>query len=294
MEETCKPLFSFGVIADVQYGDKDDNHSEGRVQRYREAPQKLDKAVETFNASKSSLLFVLTLGDIIDGNDTVERTSADFDIVLTSLSMLELPTYHLLGNHCLTLPRERMLQDLQMPDRFYHAELHPGWALVILDTMDISVKWPVGSKNHEEAMTFMHNHPLGEANPQMSEWNGGLGSEQKTWLAHILSDAERQGTHLIVAGHHPLVVGSAPSTHLLWNHEEVAKMLVESPAVALFLNGHYHPGGYAQVGAKHFVTVEAILEAPTGSFAHGIIHVYEKEIEIQGFSTVTSRVLSIE
>jgi hypothetical protein len=24
MEETCKPLFSFGVIADVQYGDKDD------------------------------------------------------------------------------------------------------------------------------------------------------------------------------------------------------------------------------------------------------------------------------
>ncbi len=25
MEETCKPLFSFGVIADVQYGDKDDN-----------------------------------------------------------------------------------------------------------------------------------------------------------------------------------------------------------------------------------------------------------------------------
>jgi hypothetical protein len=31
----------------------------------------------------------------------------------------------------------------------------------------------------------------------------------------------RQGTHLIVAGHHPLVVGSAPSTHLLWNHEEV-------------------------------------------------------------------------
>ncbi len=43
----------------------------------------------------------------------------------------------------------------------------------------------------QEAMTFMHNHPLGEANPQMSEWNGGLGSEQKTWLAHILSDAER-------------------------------------------------------------------------------------------------------
>jgi hypothetical protein len=135
--------------------------------------------------------FVLTLGDIIDGNDTVERTSADFDIVLTSLSMvcietkhnfiwfskhlpfvsiflllesfmtnwlatytlisylevneilflkqfceffclvqLELPTYHLLGNHCLTLPREQMLQNLQMPDRFYHAELHPGWALV--------------------------------------------------------------------------------------------------------------------------------------------------------------------
>jgi hypothetical protein len=62
----------------------------------------------------------------------------------------------------------------------------------------------------------------------------------------------------------------------------------------LLVVGHYHPGGYAQVGGKHFVTVEAILEAPTDSFAHGIIHVYEKEIEIQGFSTVTNRVLSIE
>ncbi len=30
--------------------------------------------------------------------------------------------------------------------------------------------------------------------------------------------SSRQGTRLIVAGHHPLVVGSAPSTHLLWNH----------------------------------------------------------------------------
>lgn len=58
--------------------------------------------------------------------------------------------------------------------------------------------------------------------------------------------------------------------------------------------GHYHPGGYAQVGAKHFVTLEAILEAPTNSEAHGLVHVFDKEIIIEGFGTVTSRQLKLD
>lgn len=50
-----KPLFSFGLIADVQYGDKENGGYEGRGQRYREAPGKLDAAVTAFNGRKEDL-----------------------------------------------------------------------------------------------------------------------------------------------------------------------------------------------------------------------------------------------
>lgn len=58
--------------------------------------------------------------------------------------------------------------------------------------------------------------------------------------------------------------------------------------------GHYHPGGYAKEGNTHFVTVESILEAPTNSHAHGIVHVFEKVIIIEGSGVVTPRKLQLD
>lgn len=57
--------------------------------------------------------------------------------------------------------------------------------------------------------------------------------------------------------------------------------------------GHYHPGGYHCESGKHFVTVEAILEAPQSEVAHAIVHVFEDRISIQGFGRVTSRDLPL-
>ncbi len=222
---------------------------------------------------------------------------------------------------------------------FSHCYLKYGFygnPQVILDTMDISVKWPVGSKNHEvkccynsliqnlqvchywfffPCLTIWNLQPLlpkvwlthGELMAPRRQWhsctitlwvkqthkwvNGMVGLDlsrrlglhtsslmlkgksvepamylllllatypllshylpsflgnllviKHQWTGHRVSVPQpigwwyqgssdfsldfvwlgfRQGTHLIVAGHHPLVVGSAPSTHLLWNHEEV-------------------------------------------------------------------------
>lgn len=44
---------------------------------------------------------------------------------------LEVPTHHLLGNHCLALSREILLERLCMPAPFYRINLYPGWALVM-------------------------------------------------------------------------------------------------------------------------------------------------------------------
>jgi hypothetical protein len=58
-------------------------------------------------------------------------------------------------------------------------------------------------------------------------------------------------------------------------------------------SGHYHKGGYAKHGKQHFVTVQAIVEAPTGVEAHAFVHVYQDQIVIEGHGFVESRVLDI-
>lgn len=48
----------------------------------------------------------------------------------------------------------------------------------------------------QEAAAFVQDHPLGEDNPQMNVWNGGLGSDHKKWLARVLSEAARFNCNL--------------------------------------------------------------------------------------------------
>ena len=68
LKGSVRLMICFGLIADVQYSDMDDGNVEGRTQRYREAPAKLVAAVEAFSQQVPSLDFVLSLGDIINGN----------------------------------------------------------------------------------------------------------------------------------------------------------------------------------------------------------------------------------
>ncbi|CAM6116011.1 unnamed protein product [Calypogeia fissa] len=294
--EARKPLFSFGIVADIQYGDLDTAGPDrkGHIKRYREAPGKLEKAVEAFNSRKNEILYVLTLGDIVEGNATLELTYKDLQEVLVRLEKLKLPVYHLLGNHCLNVTREIIMKELGLTARYYRKDIYPGWALVVLDSMDLSVVWHSDAEQYKEAMAFLEEHPLvtDESN-QMVEWNGGIGSKQKAWLAGVLQEAQRDGTRLIVASHIPILKGSAPDTHLMWNFEEVASMLLGCPAVVLYICGHYHKGGYARQGNQHFVTVQSIVEAPTGSEAHGFVHVNDDKITIEGHGYVDSRVLEI-
>ena len=65
--EEVSPLFSFGVIADVQHADLDDAYNFHRtfMRYYRHALEKFKEAVKTWNENKVD--FAVQLGDIIDG-----------------------------------------------------------------------------------------------------------------------------------------------------------------------------------------------------------------------------------
>ena len=58
------PLFSFGMISDVQYADIEN----AGTRYYRLSPAKLKEAVDDFN--RETVDFVISLGDFIDENSS--------------------------------------------------------------------------------------------------------------------------------------------------------------------------------------------------------------------------------
>lgn len=72
------PVLRFGLLADVQYSDMPNGNAEGRVQLFKEAPDKLLAAVEVFIKQQPPLSSVLSLGDLFNGNNQhpVKRVQA--------------------------------------------------------------------------------------------------------------------------------------------------------------------------------------------------------------------------
>ncbi len=83
------------------------------------------------------------------------------------------------------------------------------------------------------------------------------------------------------------------ATHSAWNRDAIQAALLASPAFRLFLAGHDHMGGYACIEGRHFITLEALLEAPEGGNAYGVVEVRPSEIRIMGTGGVTSRRLAV-
>jgi manganese-dependent ADP-ribose/CDP-alcohol diphosphatase len=104
------PLFSFGVIADVQYCDcpLSTNYSGTEKRDYRGSLVQLATAVEHWNVN-AQVSFVLQLGDLIDGQNngtyghgldfSEPKSKEAFAAVITHIDRCNVPFYHTLGNH---------------------------------------------------------------------------------------------------------------------------------------------------------------------------------------------------
>eukprot|EP00891_Asterochloris_glomerata_P001963 jgi/Astpho2/1963/Aster-x0511 len=157
-----------------------------------------------------------------------------------------------------------------------------------------AVLGPLAAPACAEAQQFMSQHPLTPEQPWMEPWNGGLSSAQMRWLRKELQQAADEGEQVVLASHHPLGKGCARTSHLSWTWQEVLSELAAWPRlVRLALHGHDHTGGYARVSGIHFVTLEAMLEAPDASNAFAVITIFEDYIEIAGQGSVTSRTLPL-
>lgn len=81
---------------------------------------------------------------------------------------------------------------------------------------------------------------------------------------------------------------------MAWNAADIEAALLGSPAFALGLAGHDHMGGYAQrAPGQHFITLEALLEAPPGSNAYAVVEVHSRRLVVRGVGSASSRELPL-
>lgn len=99
------PLFSFGVIADVQYADIDDkmNYAHTKWRYYRNAVHLLREAIASWNKETRGVNFVVQLGDLVDGFNLVEKGKSESFAVLkrlmTEFENCHVPVHNVIGNH---------------------------------------------------------------------------------------------------------------------------------------------------------------------------------------------------
>ncbi len=89
--------------------------------------------------------------------------------------------------------------------------------------------------------------------PNAQDWNGAAGVQQREWLQRTLEDASRRNERAVVFCHFPVLEEATTPAHLLWDHEEVLSILDRQPAVAAYMCGHDHQGGYAERNGMRLV-----------------------------------------
>lgn len=266
----AEPIFSFGLLADVQYAD-DETHV-GLDRHFRASLAKLESAITEFN--DHDLAFVVHLGDLIDHD--LENAGP----VLEILSRSRAPVHHVLGNHdfaSVNSPTGRsdpgtVIKTYGLETPYYPVD-QPGWRFLVLDTNEVGViEHPPGSPEAAEGEVLLARlQDQGRSNA--NSWNGTLGADQRAWLVQQLEQAADDGCRVGVLAHHPVFPDHLDN--LLDDHE-VRDWLAGFTALKVWFNGHQHAGGYGAYRGIHFLTLGGIVQGLTNSYA--IARVFQDRI----------------
>lgn len=271
-----RPIFSFGVIADIQYCDCE---AEG-TRFYRNSLLKLDEALQVF--ASEGIELVLDLGDNID------RDASSFNAVNSMFEGYSFTILNSPGNHDYSTDR-KVMKKVVFPGggKGYESVVYNGFRFISLNGNEVSIYGPGTARQRKEAgdlIEAMRN----SGSKNAMEWNGGISDEQIAWLISQLDSASHAGEKVFIACHFPV----APySEYVLLNHDEVLSLLGSYDNIIAWFSGHDHKGSYGNVSLIHCVTFRGMVEtADENSYA--IIDVYKNKIWIRGFGREKSRVLA--
>jgi manganese-dependent ADP-ribose/CDP-alcohol diphosphatase len=272
------PILKIGLVADPQYCDC--VTEAGR--NYREALNRLNEAVDTFNLAKVD--FVMNLGDMI------EKYKASYDSIFLIYKHLNMPFYNLLGNHEFEKVPGKYLAGIltrySMPDYYYDFD-YKNWRFIVLDGTELAkysreLHYDLAQEGDSLWQGVLKNH-------DMPAWNGGISRRQQQWMNDRLSDALKMKMNVIVFCHFPVYPESIE--HTLWNYNEIMSILEKYPNVVAYINGHYHEGHYGYKNGIHYITQKAMLEnQESNSFS--ILEIYPTELRIKGFGSIPDKNLN--
>eukprot|EP00547_Thalassionema_nitzschioides_P008412 CAMPEP_0194225068 /NCGR_PEP_ID=MMETSP0156-20130528/38767_1 /TAXON_ID=33649 /ORGANISM="Thalassionema nitzschioides, Strain L26-B" /LENGTH=385 /DNA_ID=CAMNT_0038956867 /DNA_START=94 /DNA_END=1251 /DNA_ORIENTATION=- len=305
------PLFSFGVISDVQWADREDgeNYAKTVKRRYRGAFHALENAVNWWNLQHqrhTPLAFIAQLGDLIDGgNAKLQQSDSALKLALEQLDRAPCHSINLIGNHELyNFDRKYLSSQAQSwvrdGDREYYSfSPSKGWKVMVLDPYQISlIGHAKDDPRRREAIDIMARENKNvDADGSDGDWlvgmegynrrfvpyNGGYGKEQLSWIQSELTKAA-QAERVIICSHtiiHPMACGGST---LAWDYEEVLDMINKSGCVVAVLCGHDHKGKYFrdENGVHHCTFVSPLNKGGEGH-AYGMISIHkDNSMEIRG------------
>lgn len=272
-----KPLFSFGVITDVQYSANSSASS-------RFAPSSLLKLREAVTIlKKDSIEFMINLGDLIDNN------YLSFGPVFAIFGSSGIRTYHITGNHDYSVEPE-LRQKLPVLAEFrkgYYSFNYENFRFIFLNGNEISTY----SSDNEAVIREANDQILklqSEGETNGIDWNGGIGKQQLRWFTEQLNESEEKGEKVLILCHFPV---APENKHNLLNYKEILQILSNRSNVIAWFNGHNHQGNYCNFNSVHFVTLKGMVETESeNSFAR--IDVYSDKIRINGYGREVSRTLA--
>ncbi|XP_060060416.1 manganese-dependent ADP-ribose/CDP-alcohol diphosphatase isoform X2 [Erinaceus europaeus] len=280
-----EPLFSFGVIADIQYADLEDGYNFQRSRRryYRHSLLHLQGAIEEWNRESTSPCCVLQLGDLVDGYNAQHNTSeTSLGHVLSTFQMLQAPVHHVWGNHEFYNFSRDYLGNSKLNTKFlqdqiahhpettpsdnyyaYHFVPFPKFRFILLDGYDLSVLGvEQSSLKYQQSLKMLKEH-----NP-----NTELNSPK---------------------GHIPVYPEASDTVCLAWNYEDALAVIWSHKCVVCFISGHTHDGGYSEDPCGvHHVNIEGVIETAPDSQAFGTVYVYPEKMILKGRGRVPSRIMN--
>lgn len=252
-----KPLVSFGVVADVQWSDRD---ADG-PRDYRGSLARLRTVLAAL--SVEGVAFTASLGDNIDGWETDSlRSGRDIDTVMRAFAGFKGRTVFVAGNHCHRAGASVLRKKWKLKS-LYHDFVLPtakGWHFVVLDAND-----GAGAE---------------------------IGEKQKFWLRGVLAAAAKKRERVIVFCHYPLLFEASPN-HRLDNPAPILSILDSSRCVVAWIAGHDHIGGYALRNGVHHITVKALVEYPEKP-PFAVFKLYADQIVEVGYGAEPMRICRIE
>ncbi|XP_061666341.1 manganese-dependent ADP-ribose/CDP-alcohol diphosphatase [Syngnathoides biaculeatus] len=322
MDDSCQraPLFTFGVIADVQYADMDDglNFTQTRRRYYRNSLGLLRKARESWSHAAARPKFIIQLGDIIDGfNKAPGASSRALEQVLEEFSLSPIDVHHVWGNHEFYNFSRSELLNSKLNSSFladaspsgtraggdiYAYSFSPctGFTFVVVDAYDVSLLGvDEGSLQYRTAFTWIKRHndnadlnsPPGlydELEQRFTKFNGGFSQAQLDWLDSVLSSADKKREKVTIVSHLPVHPFSTTPTCLAWNFDKLLSIIQSHSSVVCFIAGHDHDGGYCldKSTGVHHLTLKGVIETPPDSDAFGTVSVYEDRMVLNGVGRI--------